>query len=111
MFNDQAALASTGGRVRYVGDAVAAVAARTPQAARAALTLIQVDYELLPAITDAELALAALPKADSRDRAFYEGKVASARFFARHALPKTKARREAAEREDGALMELADEAF
>jgi hypothetical protein len=59
----------------------------------------------------AEVALIALPDADSRDVAFYEGKVASARFFARHALPKTTARRTAAEQEDGALMDLADDAF
>ncbi len=62
-------------------------------------------------IRHAEVALAALPDADSRDVAFYEGKVASARFFARHALPKTKMRRDAAEQEDGSLMDLADEAF
>lgn len=59
----------------------------------------------------AEIALAALPEADGRDVAFYEGKVASARFFARHALPKTKRRRQEAEQEDGALMELSDDAF
>jgi alkylation response protein AidB-like acyl-CoA dehydrogenase len=59
----------------------------------------------------AEVALMALPEADERDRAFYEGKIASARFFARHALPKAHLRRESAEREDGALMNLADEAF
>jgi alkylation response protein AidB-like acyl-CoA dehydrogenase len=59
----------------------------------------------------AEIALAALPGADSRDSAFYEGKVASARFFARHAFPKTRIRREAAEQEDGALMDMVDEAF
>jgi len=59
----------------------------------------------------AEVALAALPEADKRDVAFYEGKVAAARFFARHALPKAKLRRAAAEHEDGALMDLADEAF
>jgi hypothetical protein len=59
----------------------------------------------------AELALAALPEADGRDQMFYEGKVASARFFARHAFPKSKTRRQAAEQEDGALMDLADEAF
>ena len=41
----------------------------------------------------------------------YEGKIASARFFARHALPKTKARREAAEQEDGWLMDMPDSAF
>ena len=59
----------------------------------------------------AEVALEAMPNADARDVSFYEGKIASARFFARHALPKTKLRREAAEQEDGALMDLADEAF
>jgi len=59
----------------------------------------------------AEVALNALPDADKRDVAFYEGKIASARFFTRHALPKTKIRRHAAEQEDGALMDLADEAF
>ena len=39
-------------RVRYVGDRVAAVAAETPEAAEAALALIDVDYELLPAVFD-----------------------------------------------------------
>ncbi len=59
----------------------------------------------------AEVALRALPEAAARDRDFYEGKVASARFFARHALPKAGIRRQAAEAEDGALMELSDAAF
>jgi hypothetical protein len=48
---------------------------------------------------------------DDADRSFYEGKVASARFFARHALPKAKARREAAEAETGWLMAMPDAAF
>jgi len=39
-------------RVRYIGDRVAAVAAQTPEAAEAALSLIDVDYELLPAVFD-----------------------------------------------------------
>ncbi|MCP4306728.1 MAG: acyl-CoA dehydrogenase [bacterium] len=59
----------------------------------------------------AEIALAALPEADSQDSSFYEGKVASARFFARHAFPKAKVRRTAAEQEDGALMDMPDAAF
>jgi alkylation response protein AidB-like acyl-CoA dehydrogenase len=59
----------------------------------------------------AEVALEALPEADDRDIAFYQGKIASARFFSRHALPKTHTRREAAEQEDGALMDMPDEAF
>ena len=39
-------------RVRYVGDRVAAVAAETPEAAEEALSLIEVDYEELPAVYD-----------------------------------------------------------
>jgi putative selenate reductase molybdopterin-binding subunit len=39
-------------RVRYVGDWVAFIAAETPQIAEAALGLIDVDYEILPAVFD-----------------------------------------------------------
>ena len=59
----------------------------------------------------AEIALSAKDEAEGDDVAYYEGKIASARFFTRHALPKAKLRREAAEREDGWLMEMADAAF
>lgn len=59
----------------------------------------------------AEIALAALPAASDADRAFYQGKIASARFFARNVLPKSALRRQAAETEDGALMTLPDAAF
>ncbi len=64
----------------------------------------------------AEVAQARLDGADDEplpdgDRAFYEGKVASARWFARHVLPKVALRRRTAEEEDGALMELSNEAF
>ena len=45
------------------------------------------------------------------DASFYEGKVASARFFARAVLPKTRLRRELAEAEDGSLMALDDASF
>jgi len=41
-------------KVRYVGDAVAMVAADTANIAEAALELIEVDYEPLPAVYDAE---------------------------------------------------------
>ncbi|ANE47653.1 xanthine dehydrogenase [Paenibacillus swuensis] len=44
-------------RVRYVGDAVAAVAAETEEIAEFALTLIQVEYEQLPVIDDPEKSL------------------------------------------------------
>jgi putative selenate reductase molybdopterin-binding subunit len=39
-------------KVRFVGDRVAMVAAETPEIAEKALALIDVDYELLPAILD-----------------------------------------------------------
>jgi carbon-monoxide dehydrogenase large subunit len=39
-------------RVRFVGDRVAAVAADTPDVAEAALDLIEVEYEVLPAVFD-----------------------------------------------------------
>jgi len=44
-------------KVRYVGDAVALVAADTPAAAEAALDLIDVDYLALPAVYDVEEAM------------------------------------------------------
>ena len=59
----------------------------------------------------AEIASAALRDADPDDALFYRGKIASARFFIHHALPKAKLRRSAAETEDGSLMELPEGAF
>jgi putative selenate reductase molybdopterin-binding subunit len=44
-------------KVRHVGDRVAVVAAETPEIARRALALIEVDYEPLPAVLDAEAAV------------------------------------------------------
>src|SRR5438552_10714274 len=44
-------------RVRFVGDPVAAVAATTEEAADAALRLIEVEYQVLPAIASPEEAL------------------------------------------------------
>ena len=41
-------------RVRYVGEAVAAVAADTPEIAQRALDLIEVEYEPLPGVFDPE---------------------------------------------------------
>ena len=46
-----------GTKVRYAGDEVAAVAAETPQIAREALKLIDVQYELLPPLFTTEEAL------------------------------------------------------
>ena len=54
---DETALAK--GKVRYVGEIVAAVAADTEAIARAATRLIRVDYEDLPAVLDPAAALEA----------------------------------------------------
>jgi hypothetical protein len=59
----------------------------------------------------AEIALAKLPDATGADADFYEGKIASARFFVREALPKVAVRTAGAEAEDGWLMDVPDAAF
>src|SRR6266581_4457093 len=53
---DETALAD--GVVRYVGEGVAAVIAADEETAQAALELIDVDYEPLPAVVDPEAAMA-----------------------------------------------------
>jgi alkylation response protein AidB-like acyl-CoA dehydrogenase len=45
------------------------------------------------------------------DRAFYTGKLAAARFFARSVLPKAGLRAQVAAEEDGALMDVPENAF
>ncbi len=63
-------------------------------------------------LRQAEVALARLAGgAAGRDRAFYEGKVAAARFFARQVLPELAARRAVAEATDLSLMEVDEAAF
>jgi len=58
------------------------------------------------------VALQALKGSPSdRDKAFYEGKVATAKFFARTILPELTARRAIAEATDLELMELPEAAF
>jgi alkylation response protein AidB-like acyl-CoA dehydrogenase len=59
----------------------------------------------------AEVAQRCLPDASGDDAAFYAGKIASARFFARDALPKVALRTAAAESEDAWLMDLPVEAY
>ena len=58
-----------------------------------------------------EIAAAKLDEADGNDQDFYTGKVASARWFARTVLPKAQLRREQAEAEDAALMDVPAAAF
>ena len=67
-------------------------------------------YALL--LRGAEVALARLGEAQTPDeQAFYEGKVAAARWFARTVLPRLTAERVAAERTDLAVMDLPETAF
>jgi hypothetical protein len=49
--------------------------------------------------------------ASDRDRAFYEGKIAAARFFATTVLPELGARRKIVETTDNALMDVPEESF
>lgn len=56
--DDWPGLVAVGEEVRCVGDVLAAVAAETMVAARAAAALIEVRYEVLPAVTDVDAALA-----------------------------------------------------
>ncbi len=64
-------------------------------------------------LTHADLALQALDREglSDKDRAFYEGKVASARWFADNVLTTMSARREAMQRTDLDVMEMDDAAF
>lgn len=62
-------------------------------------------------IRHAAIAIDALEGADEPDRSFYEGKIASARWFSANMLPEAALRRALAEGEDGSLMEMPIEAF
>jgi alkylation response protein AidB-like acyl-CoA dehydrogenase len=63
-------------------------------------------------LRQAEVALARLADgASGRDKAFYEGKVAAARFFTRQVLPRLSAERAIAEATDTSLMDLDEAAF
>jgi hypothetical protein len=61
----------------------------------------------------AVVALAALTRDDvsSADKAFYEGKIAVARFFAREVLPRLAGDRRIVEATTLDIMELAEESF
>ena len=60
-------------KVRFIGDKVAAVAAETPDAADEALSLIEVEYEELPAVADVPAALADGAPVVHEDLAGYAG--------------------------------------
>jgi hypothetical protein len=62
-------------------------------------------------LRQAAVATQALPTASERDKAFYEGKVAAATWFAGAVLPELTAKRAIAEAVDLSLMELDEAAF
>ncbi len=63
-------------KVRYLGDGLALVAARTREIAEAAVKLIKVDYKPLPIVSDPEAALASdAPRIHGEDNTFVHHKV------------------------------------
>jgi alkylation response protein AidB-like acyl-CoA dehydrogenase len=62
-------------------------------------------------LRQAEVALEKLAGDPGKDKAFYEGKVAAAQFFAHTNLPRLTAERAIAEATDLALMDLDEDAF
>jgi alkylation response protein AidB-like acyl-CoA dehydrogenase len=61
-------------------------------------------------VRHAEIALRALDN-DVADRSFYEGKVAAARFFAKHVLPRLTSDRKVIEGIDLTVMNMSEDAF
>ena len=60
----------------------------------------------------AEVAMTALgADTSAKDRAFYEGKIASARFFTTQVLPRLSAERTVVENTDNSLMGVPEESF
>ena len=63
-------------------------------------------------LAQAEIARAAMADgASASDEAFYQGKIATAAFFAKNMLPKLTAQRKVVESIDGEIMRLAEDAF
>lgn len=58
VISDWPTMIGIGERVRYVGDAIAIIAAETPEIAAQAASLIEAEFELLPVITNPVQALA-----------------------------------------------------
>ncbi|MDF3049639.1 MAG: acyl-CoA dehydrogenase protein [Pseudonocardia sp.] len=98
----------------HVG-AAAREPARVHRAGQHSVRLLMALGELLVGwllLRRAQVALETLDgAAPSRDRAFYQGKVAVARFFAATRLPLLSAERTIVEHADDTLMELAEDGF
>ncbi len=74
----------------------------------ASLAEVMIGWLLL---RQAEVAHDALEVGGDKDRDFYTGKIAAARFFTKAVLPKVALRAQIAAEEDGALMAVPAEAF
>ena len=69
---------------------------------------VVVGYLLL---RGAAVAAEALETASAKDKTYYQGKIAAAKFFAANVLPGVSAERVLAEAVDGSLMDLDEAAF
>jgi alkylation response protein AidB-like acyl-CoA dehydrogenase len=118
------AAADVEGMVSVVAGYAAASLERPPEIYRAGLNTTRILMALGDLMIgwllarQAEVALAALDGAGAgparlsdRDRAFYQGKLATSRFFAQTVLPRLAVERRIAEETTLELMELPEEAF
>ena len=62
-------------------------------------------------LRQAEIATTKIGAASDRDRAFYEGKIASAKFFVKNVLPNLATDRAIIENVDNSIMEISESAF
>jgi hypothetical protein len=62
-------------------------------------------------LRQAEIANTKMSSASDRDRPFYEGKVASAKFFIQNILPNLATDRAIIENVDNSIMEISENAF
>ena len=62
-------------------------------------------------LRQADIAAAKLPTASGKDKDFYTGKVASAKYFVRTVLPHLRSELKIIESEDGAIMDLPESAY
>lgn len=95
IYKDWPVFVAEGEETRYVGDMIAAVAAVDEKTAREAASLVEVDYEVLTPVVDAEAALApGAPKLHGKgnllsESSFKRGDVEAARARSKHVVSET----------------------
>ena len=62
-------------------------------------------------LRQADIAVEKLATASEKEKPFYEGKIAAAKFFVEHVLPYIAVDRAVIEKTDSAIMELPENAF